>query len=107
MARSTLCLARDACVMADEWKVCSKRKTCQMVGNRPFGTLHFLLDVRLTGIEPARRETLDPKSSASANSATGASGMQRYTNIFQTLYKLKRNYQIILIYDWNLGVSLL
>lgn len=49
MARSTLCLARDACVMADEWKVCSKRKTCQMVGNRPFGTLHFLLDVRLTG----------------------------------------------------------
>ena len=30
------------------------------------------LGVRLTGIEPARRKTLDPKSSASANSATGA-----------------------------------
>lgn len=30
---------------------------------------HF---VRLTGLEPARRETLDPKSSASTNSATGA-----------------------------------
>ncbi len=29
--------------------------------------------VRLTGLEPARRETLDPKSSASTNSATGAS----------------------------------
>ena len=28
--------------------------------------------VRLTGIEPALREELDPKSSASANSATGA-----------------------------------
>ena len=28
--------------------------------------------VRLTGLEPARRETLDPKSSASTNSATGA-----------------------------------
>ena len=28
--------------------------------------------VRLTGIEPARRKTLDPKSSASTNSATGA-----------------------------------
>lgn len=70
-----------------------------MVDNRPSGTLHFLLDVRLTGIEPARRETLDPKSSASANSATGASGVQRYTKIFQTLYKLGRNYQIILIYD--------
>ena len=33
----------------------------------------FSLDVvRLTGLEPARRETLDPKSSASTNSATGA-----------------------------------
>ena len=28
--------------------------------------------VRLTGLEPARRGTLDPKSSASTNSATGA-----------------------------------
>ena len=28
--------------------------------------------VRLTGLEPARCETLDPKSSASTNSATGA-----------------------------------
>ena len=33
---------------------------------------HFCLSVRLTGLEPARRETLDPKSSASTNSATGA-----------------------------------
>ena len=33
---------------------------------------HFSLFVRLTGLEPARRETLDPKSSASTNSATGA-----------------------------------
>ena len=34
---------------------------------------HILfLFVRLTGLEPARRETLDPKSSASTNSATGA-----------------------------------
>ena len=28
--------------------------------------------VRMTGLEPARRETLEPKSSASANSATSA-----------------------------------
>ena len=28
--------------------------------------------VRLTGLEPARRETPDPKSDASTNSATGA-----------------------------------
>ena len=34
---------------------------------RSTGTL-----VRPTGIEPALREELDPKSSASANSATGA-----------------------------------
>ncbi len=30
------------------------------------------INVRLTGIEPAHRKILDPKSSASANSATGA-----------------------------------
>ena len=40
-----------------------------------FGTFfaHFTSFVRLTGLEPARRGTLDPKSSASTNSATGAS----------------------------------
>ena len=44
-------------------------------------TFNFQLSisfVRLTGLEPARRETLDPKSSASTNSATGANGLQRY-----------------------------
>ena len=30
--------------------------------------------VRLKGLEPSRRETPDPKSGASANSATSASG---------------------------------
>lgn len=35
-------------------------------------SLIFLIVVRLTGLEPARRETLDPKSNASTNSATGA-----------------------------------
>lgn len=32
--------------------------------------------VRLTGLEPARRETLDPKSNASTNSATSAFRVQ-------------------------------
>ena len=32
----------------------------------------MIKNVRLTGIEPARCKSLDPKSSASANSATGA-----------------------------------
>ena len=43
---------------------------CHFRSNFP----HFFdfLTVRLTGLEPARRETLDPKSSASTNSATGA-----------------------------------
>ena len=31
-----------------------------------------IVPVRLTGLEPAHREILDPKSSASTNSATGA-----------------------------------
>ena len=36
-------------------------------------TFHlFLISVRLIGLEPTRRGTLDPKSSASTNSATGA-----------------------------------
>lgn len=33
--------------------------------------------VRLTGLEPALREQLDPKSSASTNFATGAFVLQR------------------------------
>ena len=32
----------------------------------------LILHVRLTGLEPAPRAKLDPKSSASTNSATGA-----------------------------------
>ena len=32
----------------------------------------FFCFVRLTGLEPARRKTPDPKSGASTNSATGA-----------------------------------
>ena len=48
----------------------------------------FTFFVRLTGLEPAHREILDPKSSASTNSATGASFLgaffrlrvQRYNN---------------------------
>ena len=44
----------------------------------------LILSVRLTGLEPARRETLDPKSSASTNSATGAktgAKVQRFAEI--------------------------
>ena len=35
-------------------------------------TFQLSISVRLTGLEPAHREILDPKSSASTNSATGA-----------------------------------
>ena len=41
--------------------------------------LSFL--VRLTGLEPARRETLDPKSNASTNSATGANSAYRFADL--------------------------
>ena len=41
-------------------------------GNLVRGCLFLLMLVRLTGLEPAHREILDPKSSASTNSATGA-----------------------------------
>lgn len=36
--------------------------------------------VRLTGLEPAQRKLLDPKSSASTNSATGAGSVCKSTN---------------------------
>ena len=45
-----------------------KKRGCRIA---PFLMIKFI-NVRLTGIEPAHREILDPKSSASANSATGA-----------------------------------
>ena len=55
--------------------------------------------VRLTGLEPARRETLDPKSSAarretldpkssaSTNSATGASLLRRFCRLRMQRYE--------------------
>ena len=58
--------------------------------------------VRLTGLEPARRETLDPKSSASTNSATGAffphfllsfvlKAVAKVRNIFYSTKSLRAN----------------
>ena len=48
-------------------------------------TTFLVQEVRLTGLEPARRKTPDPKSDASTNSATGACGdslrVQKY-NVF-------------------------
>ena len=46
--------------------------------------------VRLTGLEPARRETLDPKSSASTNSATGASSLRRFCRLRMQRYDKKK-----------------
>ncbi len=42
-----------------------------------YGLDSWPLLVRLTGLEPALRKQLDPKSGASTNSATGALRMQR------------------------------
>ena len=42
--------------------------------------------MRVKGLEPPRRKALDPKSSASANSATPAK-LCFYYNIFQILFQ--------------------
>ena len=39
---------------------------------RLYSTAELLLHMRVKGVEPPRRKALDPKSSASANSATPA-----------------------------------
>ena len=48
------------------------KKTSYEAFYEPYNSLFVVVCVRLTGIEPALREKLDPKSSASASSATGA-----------------------------------
>ena len=55
--------------------------------------------MRLTGLEPARRETLDPKSSASTNSATGADSTKSIpdkeaTEVDLAAAKLAKNYEL-------------
>ena len=45
--------------------------------------------VRLTGLEPAHREILDPKSSASTNSATGASLLGAFFRLRVQRYEKK------------------
>ena len=45
--------------------------------------------MRMTGLEPARRETLEPKSSASANSATSAQKPYEITKL-RTWHPLPR-----------------
>ena len=42
-----------------------------------------LICVRLIGLEPTRRKTLDPKSSASTNSATGAFATAKVIKLLQ------------------------
>ena len=62
--------------------------------------------VRLTGLEPARRETPDPKSGASTNSATGAkersvigpSGLKRVQRYEKKLIPPKVFVQILSAY---------
>ena len=49
---------------------------------------HFICLVRLTGLEPARRETPDPKSGASTNSATGAK--ERFVIVPSSLKRVQR-----------------
>ena len=45
---------------------------------RLYSTAELLLHMRVKGVEPPRRKALDPKSSASANSATPAYTYEPY-----------------------------
>ena len=58
--------------------------------------------VRKTGLEPARRKTLDPKSSASANSATSAFGTRVECEIYYITIKC---FLSTLFYDLNIFAS--
>ena len=51
-----------------------------------------VVSVRLTGLEPARRETPDPKSDASTNSATGARALaaQRLLAVALLVFAVQR-----------------
>lgn len=59
------CNSWDASIIIYRAKEKGRKAMCKTITYLPFV-------VRLTGLEPARRETLDPKSNASTNSATGA-----------------------------------
>lgn len=52
-------------------------KNKKPTSKRLLSRLHFMT-VRMTGLEPTRRKTLDPKSSAATNYATSARAVQRY-----------------------------
>ena len=51
-----------------------------------------LICVRLIGLEPTRRKTLDPKSSASTNSATGAFASAKVIKLLQMAKSYGRIY---------------
>ena len=73
--------------------------------------------VRLTGLEPARRKTPDPKSDASTNSATGACGdslrvqkynvFVKYANYSAFFLLLNCNFTFLLLLGFSDGVSFL
>ena len=61
--------------------------------------------VRKTGLEPARRKTLDPKSSASANSATSAFGTRVECEIYYITIKCFLSTLFFNFYDLNIFAS--
>ena len=58
--------------------------------------------MRPTGIEPALREELDPKSSASANSATGADATAKVVFFLRTHKKSGKIYGVLLFPSFRL-----
>ena len=60
-------------------------------------TFPFVISVRLTGLEPAHRKTLDPKSSASTNFATDAFSVAhvRFSDFASAMYRTKQEMSVI------------
>jgi hypothetical protein len=64
------------------------------------GCLAVLFSVRMKGLEPPRLAALDPKSSASANSATSAK--KSGAKVFKKNYKSEYNHKNpAIIYMWK------
>ena len=55
--------------------------------------------MRITGLEPARLLTIEPKSIASANSATSAQHSNYTKNFLLCQGKMRKQMQILFFYD--------
>ena len=77
-----MCIALTICILAIPAVQASDSPQDLRSEKRPKQKNALVFLVRLTGLEPAHRETLDPKSNASTNFATGAAFFSFLRNRF-------------------------